>query len=159
VSMLDERGKGFALGAAEYLVKPVARDDVLAALDRCLHSHGPVSKVLVVDDDPKARDLIKATLEPEGCTVIAASGGDEGVALATSEDPDLILLDLLMPDVDGFDVVERLRADTTTAEIPIIVLTSKTMEAEDKRRLNGQISYLARKGEFDRRDLVRLVDR
>jgi signal transduction histidine kinase/DNA-binding response OmpR family regulator len=159
VSMLDERGKGFALGAAEYLVKPVARDDVLAALDRCFHSHGPVSKVLVVDDDPKARDLIKATLEPEGYTVTAASGGEEGVALATSELPDLILLDLLMPEVDGFEVVERLRADPATAEIPIVVLTSKTMDDEDKRRLNGHISYLAQKGEFDRGSLVSLVER
>jgi len=159
VSMLDERGKGFALGAAEYLVKPVARDDVLAALDRCLHSHGPVSNVLVVDDDPKARELIKTMLEPEGYTVLAASGGVEGVALATSEHPDLILLDLLMPEVDGFEVVQRLRADPETSEIPIVVLTSKTMDAEDKRRLNGHISYLAQKSEFDRRTLLRLVDR
>jgi signal transduction histidine kinase/CheY-like chemotaxis protein len=158
VSMLDERGKGFALGAAEYLVKPVGRDDVLAALDRCFHAPGAVNRVLVIDDDPSALELIKAVLEPEGYTVDRASGGEEGVALATRAQPDVILLDLLMPNVDGFAVVERLRAGPTTADIPIVVLTSKTMTREDKQRLNGQISFLAKKGEFDRGALIRLVE-
>jgi len=158
VSMLDERGKGFALGAAEYLVKPVGRDDVLTALERCLQARGAAGKVLVIDDDPRALSLIHAVLEPEGYTVMSAAGGEEGVALAISEQPDVVVLDLLMPKVDGFAVVERLRADPATAETPIVVLTSKTMTAEDKRRLNGQISYLARKGEFDRGALIRLVE-
>ena len=81
------------------------------------------------------------------------------MALAGSEHPAVILLDLLMPGVDGFSVVEQLRADPATAAIPVVVLTSKTMTAADKRRLNGQISYLARKGEFDRAALVELVGR
>jgi signal transduction histidine kinase/CheY-like chemotaxis protein len=159
VSMLDERGKGFALGAAEYLVKPVARDEVLTALERCLQTRGAPGKVLVIDDDPRALSLINAVLEPEGYTVTSAPGGEEGVALAISEQPDVVVLDLLMPNVDGFEVVDRLRADPATAETPIVVLTSKTMTAEDKRRLNGQISYLARKGEFDRGALIRLLER
>ena len=157
--MIDERGKGFALGAAEYLVKPVARTDVLAALRRCVDAPGTRRKVLVIDDDPRAIELLEATLANEGFAVLTAGDGERGVALAGSERPAVILLDLLMPGVDGFSVVEQLRADPATAAIPIVVLTSKTMTAADKRRLNGQISYLARKGEFDRAALVELVGR
>jgi signal transduction histidine kinase/DNA-binding response OmpR family regulator len=158
VSMLDERGKGFALGAAEYLVKPIARDDVLAAVERCLHAGGTTGRVLAIDDDPRALELMRAVLEPAGYKVLAASTGEEGVAIARTEGPDVVLLDLLMPGMDGFTVVDRLRADPATAEIPIVVLTSKTMTPEDKRRLNGEISYLAQKSEFDRGALIRLVE-
>jgi CheY-like chemotaxis protein len=159
VSMLDERGKGFALGAAEYLVKPVGRDDVLTALRRCIAVRGEGRKVLAIDDDPLAIEMIQAVLRGEGFTVLTATGGEEGVAAARDERPEMVLLDLLMPDVDGFAVVERLRADPTTAAIPIVVLTAKDMTAVDKERLNGQISFLADKGEFDRSSLVDLVDR
>jgi signal transduction histidine kinase/DNA-binding response OmpR family regulator len=159
VSMLDERGKGFALGAADYLVKPVAREQVLAALERCVTVADERRKVLVIDDDPRAVEFIGAVLEHEGYTVVRAPGGAEGVAMARSVGPSLVLLDLLMPELDGFEVVERLRADPETADIPIVILTAKTMTAADKRRLNGQISYLARKGEFDRTALVDLVGR
>ena len=159
VSMLDERGKGFALGAAEYLVKPVGRDEVLAAVERCLNAGDAPRKVLVIDDDPRALELMRAVLEPEGYVVATADNGEDGVALARDEQPDVVLLDLLMPGVDGFAVVDRLRADAATSEIPIVVLTSKTMTSDDKRRLNGEISYLAQKSEFDRGSLIRLVER
>ena len=81
------------------------------------------------------------------------------MAVARRERPAVILLDLLLPDVDGFAVVERLRADPATAETPIVVLTAKAMTGADKRRLNGRISFLANKGEFDRAALVDLVRR
>ncbi len=160
VSMLDEKGKGFTLGAAEYLVKPVSRDELLAVLGRFSLTtkvrETPV-KILAVDDDPMALELIEAVLGPEGYTILKATGGEEGLALARRERPALVILDLLMPEVDGFAVVERLRADPATAAIPIVILTSKTLTQEDKERLNGRISYLARKGEFDRKSFVELV--
>ena len=159
VSMLDERGKGFALGAAEYLVKPVARNDLHAALERCIQVPGEWRKVLVIDDDPRAIELLEAMLEGEGFAVLTAGDGEQGVTLARSERPAVVLLDLLMPGVDGFAVVERLRADPATAAIPIVIITSKTMTAADKARLSGQISYLAEKGQFDRLGLVELVRR
>ena len=159
VSMLDERGKGFALGAAEYLVKPVARDDVLAAVEQCVHVDGAPRKVLAIDDDPRAIELIEAVLQPEGYAVLTTTSGEEGVTLAASEQPAVVLLDLMMPEVDGFAVVSRLKSDPSTAEIPIVVLTSKAMTGADKERLNGQISYLAQKGEFDRAALIDLVGR
>jgi len=157
VSMLDERGKGFALGAAEFLVKPVGREEVLEALARCTPASGDRRTVVVIDDDPVDLDLVEAVLAPEGYSVLRAAGGEEGVQLVRRERPAVVLLDLLMPGVDGFAVVERLRADPATAGIPIVVLTSKTMTSADRERLGGQISYLAQKGDFGRAELVELV--
>ena len=160
VSILDERGKGFALGAADYLVKPANRDDLLATLRRLTLAPKAVdgsAKVLVIDDDPLAVQLVEAVLQPEGYIILKAMSGEEGLALAGQELPGLIILDLLMPGVDGFAVVERLRADPVTATIPIVILTSKTMTREEKERLNGQISYLAHKAEFNRAAFVELV--
>jgi signal transduction histidine kinase/DNA-binding response OmpR family regulator len=160
VSIVDERGKGFALGAAEYLVKPVNRDDLLATLRHLTSTKNMgtgSTEVLIIDDDPLAAALVEAILQPEGYIVLKATGGEAGVALAQQELPTLIVLDILMPEVDGFAVVERLRADPATAQIPIVILTAKTMSREEKERLNGQISYLAHKSEFDRAAFVELV--
>ncbi|MBA3331606.1 MAG: response regulator [Actinobacteria bacterium] len=162
VSMLDERGTGFALGAAGYLVKPVSRDDLLTALRRVLPGpdgpDGPAT-ILAIDDDPMAIELIEAVLAPEGYAVLKATGGEAGVDLARRERPALVILDLMMPEVDGFAVVERLRADPATSEIPIVVLTAKTMTPEEKARVNGRIAHLAEKGTFDRAGFVGLVRR
>jgi signal transduction histidine kinase/DNA-binding response OmpR family regulator len=160
VSMLDEPGKGFAMGAAGYLVKPVSRDELLTVLRRCIHATAVPTgsaKVLAIDDDPMAIELIEAVLKPEGHTVLKATGGEEGVTLARQALPAVVILDLLMPEVDGFTVVERLRADPATAAIPIVILTSKSMTREEKERLKGQISYLAQKAEFNRAAFVELV--
>ena len=103
VSMVDERNRGLGLGAADYLVKPVTRDDLLRALTRVtpLPAYG---KVLAIDDDPMTLELLQAVLEPVGYTVLTARTGEEGVALARSEAPDLVLLDLVMP---GFPTASR----------------------------------------------------
>jgi signal transduction histidine kinase/CheY-like chemotaxis protein len=158
-SMLDERGVGFALGAAEYLVKPVERDGLLEAVARCAAAAAGRRAAVVIDDEPVAADLVEATLAPEGWTVLRASGGEEGVALVRRETPAIVLLDLLMPGLDGFAVVERLRADPATADVPIVVLTAKDMTAAERKRLNGRISFLARKGTLTGDELVRLVER
>ena len=159
VSMVDERGKGFALGAADYLVKPVGRDEVLAALNRALALPESQPSVVAIDDDPKALALVTAVLEREGWTVLQAVSGEDGVALARSRHPSVVLVDLVMPGMDGFDVVARLRRDPETASIPIVILTAKALTREDKERLRGQISYVANKGEFDSGHLADLVKR
>jgi signal transduction histidine kinase/CheY-like chemotaxis protein len=160
VSMVDERGKGFALGAADYLVKPVQRDALVATLRRVAQPAGSRNghaRVLAIDDDPLALELIQAALGQEGYDVLKATSGQEGVLVAKREQPGLVILDLLMPGMNGFAVLELLRQDPTTAAIPIVVLTSASMNAEERERLTGQISHLARKGTFNRSDFVRLV--
>jgi signal transduction histidine kinase/DNA-binding response OmpR family regulator len=158
VSILDERGKGFALGADEYLVKPVSREDVLSALARvrALPERGTL---LAIDDDPHAVELVKTVLQPAGWTVVSATDGASGIAAARSLLPAAILLDLLMPGIDGFAVVEALREDTHTSTIPIVVLTAKALSEAEKDRLRGQISYVAQKGDFNPALLVNLVRR
>jgi signal transduction histidine kinase/DNA-binding response OmpR family regulator len=158
VSILDERGKGFALGADEYLVKPVSREDVLAALARvrALPERGTL---LAIDDDPHAVQLVQTVLQPAGWRVVTATDGAAGIAAARSLLPTAILLDLLMPGIDGFEVVEALRRDERTSGIPIVVLTAKAISSAEKDRLRGQISYVAQKGDFDPALLVELVRR
>jgi len=159
VSMLDERGAGFALGAAEYLVKPVHHEELLRAVTRCVAPPAGGRTVVAIDDDPVELDLVEAVLGPQGWSVIRALGGEEGVRVVARERPAVVLLDLLMPDVDGFEVVERLRADPRVADVPIVVLTSKDMTAADCERLRGRISVLARKGTFRQDQLADVVRR
>ena len=157
-SMLDEKGRGFALGAAEYLVKPVSQHDVLAAVRRCAPRHeGRSASVVVIDDDPAALALAHAILEPEGYRVLSADNGEAGVALVRTHRPAVVLVDLLMPEVDGFAVIERLRSSPDTSLVPIVVLTAKTMTDADRERLRGQIAYTAAKGGVDGPSLVRMV--
>jgi signal transduction histidine kinase/CheY-like chemotaxis protein len=159
VSMIDEQGAGFALGAAEYLVKPVERATLLDALARCVVARRDCRTLVAIDDDPVDLDLLEAVLAPQGWDVLRAAGGEEGVRLVRRVRPAVVVLDLLMPEVDGFEVVERLRADPEVNAVPIVVLTSKDMTRADHERLAGQISYIAQKGTLPGSELVDLVDR
>ena len=156
ISVLDERGKGLALGAADYLVKPVDRQALISSvrrLSRTALDRRDVT-ILAVDDDPMALELMDAVLRPDGFTVLKAGGGREGLRLARERRPNVIVLDLLMPDVDGFQVLDELKHDPLLAGIPIVILTCKTLSPEDKARLAGEISYLIQKGGFNRADFV-----
>jgi signal transduction histidine kinase len=115
--------------------------------------------VVVIDDDPLDLELVEAVLAPEGYTVVRAASGEDGVRLVRHEHPLVVLLDLRMPDMDGFEVAERLRADPETASVPIIVLTHMEMTRADRNRLAGRVSHLAQKGDLDRAALVELVGR
>ena len=159
VSMLDERGAGFALGAADYLVKPVEHEELLRAVTRCVTPPGDGRTVVAIDDEPVDLDLIEAALAPQGWSVVRAEGGEAGVEAVRRERPAVVLLDLLMPGVDGFEVVERVRADPDVAGVPIVVFTSKDMTAADHERLSGRISLLAQKGTFRQDQLANVVRR
>jgi CheY-like chemotaxis protein len=160
VSTLDERGRGFALGASDYLLKPVDREALLGTLERVgcgRDGTGTRVKVLAIDDDPVALELTSAVLGPAGFEVLRAGGGEEGIAMARREQPALVILDLLMPEVDGFTVVERLKADPATADIPVVVFTGKSLTREERERLNSKVGHLAQKTEFDRAGFAELV--
>jgi len=157
VSLLDERGRGFALGAAEYLVKPVGKEQLLAAVYRAAAMPERKHTVVAIDDDPLAIELARVSLEAAGWTVLGAASGQEGLALIRERQPSVVLLDLLMPGMDGFEVVEALRAEPSTKTIPVVILTSKSMTRQDKERLRGRITYVARKTEFDLSGLAGLL--
>ncbi len=149
-TVVDERGVGLALGAVDYLVKPV---DPAALLER-LGRHTFTTKiktrsmtVLAIDDDPAALDIVESTLAPLGFTVQRASSGQEGIELARSGGADLVICDLMMPGVDGFEVVTQLRGGKATSAIPILVLTSQDLSPMDKARLNGRVLGIVTKGE------------
>jgi CheY-like chemotaxis protein len=158
VSVVDNPSLGRALGAIDYFVKPVDGGALLSRLGEYTFTTKAKTesiRVLVVDDEPANLDLLEALLEPAGFTVIRATGGKEGIDAARSELPNLILLDLMMPRVTGFDVVEALRADETTRSIPVMVLTAKELTVADKKALNGHVAAI-----FQRRSVAgtELVD-
>ena len=153
ISIVADRNQGFSLGAAAVLQKPISRQELyesLVELGLFPYVQGEGLKVLVVDDDPKAVDLIAMRVTGLASTVLRASGGIEAIELAQRELPDLIVLDLMMPDVSGFDVVKALQQRTDTASIPIIVVTAKEITAEDRTRLNGYVMGMMEKAQFDR---------
>jgi signal transduction histidine kinase/DNA-binding response OmpR family regulator len=149
VTVVDEREVGLALGAVDYLLKPVDRQGLLDQLARYTLTtkvkQRPV-RVLAVDDDPAALDLVSSALGSEGFEVLRASGGREGLELAAREQVDFVICDLLMPDLDGFGVVGELKSRPETRDTPIVILTAHTLSAEDKARLNGKILGVVDKG-------------
>ena len=116
-------------------------------------------KVLAVDDDPAAVELIAVRLTGIASTVLRAHGGQEAIDMARRELPDIIVLDLMMPEVNGFDVVEALNTQADTARIPIVVVTAKQVTAEDRNKLNGWVSAIMEKAELDRDRFVAAVRR
>ena len=110
-------------------------------------------KILVIDDDPKAVELLAAVLEPEGFRVLRAYGGGAGIEVARAEQPDLIILDLLMPEVNGFEVLDRLAQSAVTQWLPVILFTVKQLTAEEKQRVQGRIACLAQKEAFSQKQI------
>ena len=156
ISIVADRNKGFALGAAAVMQKPISRQELYESLvDLGLFpvSQGQPLKVLVVDDDPKAVELIAVRILGLASTVLRAYGGREAIDAARRELPDLIVLDLMMPEVNGFDVVEALKRSPDTARIPILVVTAKQITAEDRARLNGYVTAIMEKADVRPRPL------
>ena len=149
VTVVDEKEVGLALGAVDYLVKPIDREALLATLARLTASTRVAERavrILAVDDEPAALEAIEAALRPAGYDVLRADGGRAGVDRARDERPDIVICDLVMPDLDGFGVVGELKADPATAGIPIIILTAHDLSAADKHRLNGKVLGVVSKG-------------
>jgi CheY-like chemotaxis protein len=156
VSVVNERSHGRALGAADYFVKPINRDALIARLDRFAFTtkvkKGQI-KILVVDDDPEVRDLLTRTLEPMGFQVLRAASGDDGLQLARHHAPDLVILDLMMPGMSGFEVVKTLKADLYTRAIPVLMVTETDMSDSDKAVLNGDVEAVLTKSSLRSIDL------
>ena len=156
LTMLDDRAKGFTLGAAEFVTKPVERDQLVALMKRLCKDRKSVS-VLIVEDDPAARELLRRAIESQGWTATEAVNGREGLDQLAQAKPNLILLDLMMPEVDGFEFMYQLRRDPSHKSTPVIVITAKDLTKEDRELLNGAVSKILTKAEFDLDDLLREI--
>jgi CheY-like chemotaxis protein len=157
VSVVDNPALGAALGALDYFVKPVEAKELVNRLSNFNFKHkagGRQTCVLVVDDEAANRDWLKHVLEPAGFKVTLASGGQEAIELARSRKPDVVMLDLLMPKVNGFDVVEALSEHDATRAIPIMVLTAKHLTEADIDQLSGHVSSIVKRGSTGAVDLL-----
>ena len=162
ISIVADGNKGFVLGAAAVMQKPISRQELyesLVELGLFPASQGQTLKVLVVDDDPKAVDLIAVRILGMASTVLRAFSGREAIDSARRELPDLIVLDLMMPGVSGFDVVEALNERPETARIPILVVTAKHVTAEDRAKLNPGETTIMKKGEISSEQFIAEVRR
>jgi signal transduction histidine kinase/DNA-binding response OmpR family regulator len=159
VSVVDNPELGIALGALDYFVKPVPAQQLINRLSRFKFGRkaGEKPRILVVDDEPANREWLKRILEPAGFAVIQARGGREAIDLARTKKPDLVMLDLMMPEVTGFDVVEAMRADDAMKATPIMVLTAKHLTEADIRQLNGHVSTILKRGSTGAADLLGLL--
>jgi CheY-like chemotaxis protein len=151
------RGRAAALGAADFLSKPFDAPTLRRTVDRVL-PHG-LGSVLVVDDDATVRALVTETLGGNGLELREAADGREAVEMIDARRPDAIVLDLLMPGMDGFEVLERLQASTETRLIPVIVLTGHRLSGEERETLRRGTVSLLEKSDYSRAELRALIDR
>ena len=135
LTIIEERGAAIALGASDYLLKPVERKQLLGVLKR--HTAETTAPVLIVDDEPDQRELLRRILEHEGVEVMEAANAAEALAKISARRPSLMLLDLMMPEMDGFQVVEALRSSPENSDIPVVVITGKSLTEEERARLKG----------------------
>jgi CheY-like chemotaxis protein len=156
LTMVDDRNIGFALGANEYILKPIDRERLLGVLAKYRHDISECG-IMVVDDDPSARDMIARLLAKEGCRVVEAASGREALELMDTHQVDLILLDLMMPEIDGFEFLRRFDAHEEWRDTPVVVITAKELSNEDRSRLNGHVERILQKGAYSRDDLLREV--
>ena len=151
LTIVDDRARGYALGAAEYLVKPIDRTRLRAMLEKYCGRQG---QILLVEDDETTRETTRDLVVRHGFTVVEAANGREALDRLAEGLPDLILLDLLMPEMDGFEFLDEVRRGPTWRAIPVIVLTAKDLTEEDRQRLNGRATRIIQKAGQSREQLV-----
>lgn len=155
VSMVADRAMGQVMGARECLSKPVSRDALLSALNRYRSAQDNKMTILLIEDDPASSEMMQRMLSPYGCTVLAALDGRSALDILSKQRPDMILLDLLLPDIDGFSIAEALHAEDVWKDIPILVVTGKELSQEDQERLEGCVEMVLHKGRFGKDELIR----
>jgi signal transduction histidine kinase/CheY-like chemotaxis protein len=153
MTIVDEKNRGYSLGAADYMVKPVDWSGLAGVLRNICKSSG--RDVLVVDDDDAMRAGLRRALHEEGWQVTEAENGRVALACLAESRPDVIVVDLMMPEMDGFELLDALRSNDGWREIPVLVLTAKDLTDEDRARLNGGIERILQKR--DRQEMLREV--
>jgi CheY-like chemotaxis protein len=166
MTIVDDKNMGFALGAADYFTKPIDFQRLHLVLEKYRkpaglshrsHTQADQPTVLVIEDDPSAREMLRRTLEKDGWQVTEAQNGKAGLTQLAATSPALILLDLMMPEMDGFEFMDALRQRGDVKRIPVIVITAKDLTEEDRRRLNGSVERIIQKGAASQGELLELV--
>ncbi len=152
LTIMDSLNVGYALGAADFLIKPVDRERLLTTLNK--YRRSPSARVLVVEDDAPTREMLRRLVEGQGWAAAEAENGRVALARMLETPPDLILLDLMMPEMDGFEFVTHLRRREEWRSIPVVVVTAKDLTTEDRLRLNGYVEKLVQKGALSREQLL-----
>jgi signal transduction histidine kinase/DNA-binding response OmpR family regulator len=151
-TIADEQRLGYHLGASAYLLKPIDEQHLRQTLSQLV---GPSATIVAIDDDPDALEITAQQLSQLGShRVVRASNGIDGLARVRETQPDVIILDLMMPELDGFAVLDQLKADPQTAAIPVVVLTARELSAQEHSWLRGQVSALLAKGETSTEQLL-----
>jgi CheY-like chemotaxis protein len=155
MSIVDQKNRGYSLGAADYLIKPVDRTKLIETLTSiCGASSGCA---LLVDDDHLVRRSVRQALEPVGWEVIEAENGQVAVECLAVARPHVIILDLMMPKMDGFELLDELRSQPAWQDIPVVVVTAKDLTQEERDRLNGEVERIIQKS--DRDEMLRQLSR
>ena len=156
LTMANEPDIGYSLGATDYLTKPVD----WVHLSKILEKHDIETKsqsILIVEDDEVTREMLKKSLETNQFKVVTAINGKDGLERVKKAKPALILLDLMMPEMDGFEFAERLRENKEWLDVPVVVITAKDLSREDHKRLKGNVEAIMQKGSYTRDELLNEV--
>jgi signal transduction histidine kinase/CheY-like chemotaxis protein len=156
LTIVDDKNMGYALGATDYLVKPLSKERLKTVLERYRPACSD-RRVLLVEDDAPTRSMTQRMLEKEGWFVTLAENGRAGLEQVASNPPELILLDLMMPEMDGFQFVAEMEKHEQWRAIPILVVTAKDLNDDDRRRLNGHVEQVLQKGAYRREELLKSV--
>ncbi len=156
LTMVSDQNMGYALGAADYVTKPIDRDRLVKILKR-FECSLPGCDILVVDDEPQIREIIERTMQKEGWNVQQAQDGIEALDIVRQKPPQLILLDLMMPRMDGFEFLSELRKMPLGRDLPVIVITAMDLSSGDHQRLNGSVEQILQKGAYTQEQLLTQV--
>jgi signal transduction histidine kinase/DNA-binding response OmpR family regulator len=153
LTMMDDKRRGFTLGADDYLIKPINRSQLLTVLKKYSCAHPPCP-VLIVEDEAEIRQLFRDTLEAQGWVIAEAENGRVALERVAENRPALILLDLMMPEMDGFQFLQELRKQREWQSIPVVVVTAMDLKPGDRERLNGFVQQILQKGAYQREELL-----
>lgn len=153
LTMVDDKAMGYTLGVDDYMLKPIERVDFVGVLRKFCDQSNPGS-VLVVEDDDTSRELVRDMLQKDHYHVIEARNGIEALERVQTSAPALILLDLMMPEMDGFEFASAVRELPHMVDVPIVVMTAKDITADDHLRLDGHVSRVMQKGTYRREELI-----
>jgi signal transduction histidine kinase/DNA-binding response OmpR family regulator len=158
MSMLSDKNMGYSLGATDYLTKPIDHKQLIDVIEKHVNlSSTGLQHILVVDDDPAARETLRRHLQKDGWVISEAEDGKQALEQMQTSQPDLVLLDLMMPEMDGFEFIEEMKRVPLWQAVPVVVVTAKDLSNADRLRLNGSVQQILQKGAYSREELLQEV--